>query len=638
MNGSIATVIARYRSHSGSQTTRRWMAIAINKTSTQQISNQLQVDHVSKVEDLIAKVAISIGQVQEQIVNVGPKIEEVQRKLDQKNVTNEKREVLMLILKSLMDEKKALMDEKKALMEKKKALMEKEKALMEKETALLQEKRMISLMGNIDIDKLQSSSIGQAKKEILSKGVAVIALPFKQLSALLNVDRIFVRDFYDKFIEHKLKNFELSMNTNRGAVIMGTPGIGKSTFGWYMVWKALQMGKTVIYNQYFYPQAFVIFHGNERVQVCHYIPSEYDNPNTVLVVDSLVPRSSRCFTVLVTSPDRGVVKEFLKVPGVKRHFFPLYTADELKLLRDSCYDGKSIEGNVLSDDELQRRFSIVFGGVPRFVLSDAAASNSEMILREFVAKATSQLRFGQVQPSHFYDLSHNIFHLIVSRERFDIETIAFASPDAARILDEQDAEQKYEAMNNFLGFASRNPVYGSLYGAVFETMVRRELPLLEFLETMTMCGSDGIRVPLRGSNDVATAKEFKSVSEICVTDPAHVTVWKPVDRNFPAVDFIVTSGSRVYFLQVTVASTHDIVARTDNKTGLLDTIEVMRSNGFAVVGNDDINFIWVLPSHVKSGFQKKGFPKSMPILDAQYLRQHLKEFKAELNPPKALKV
>jgi len=50
--------------------------------------------------------------------------------------------------------------------------------------------------------------------------------------------------------------------------------------------------------------------------------------------------------------------------------------EELPWFR-SCFGGKSEEGVDLSDGELERRYLDLFGGIPRFILSDYATSNSD---------------------------------------------------------------------------------------------------------------------------------------------------------------------------------------------------------------------------------------------------------------------
>ena len=147
--------------------------------------------------------------------------------------------------------------------------------------------------------------------------------------------------------------------------------------------------------------------------------------------------------------------------------------EELPWFR-SCFGGKSEEGVDLSDEELERRYLDLFGGIPRFILSDYATSNSDKVIGEMVSKAVDQLRFGAVTPNQVYELSHRAFHLVVSRKSFQVEEIAFASIKAVQLLDEFDKLGKHTAMNAFLNFAPDKSIFGALYGPAFEAMVRRK--------------------------------------------------------------------------------------------------------------------------------------------------------------------
>jgi hypothetical protein len=57
---------------------------------------------------------------------------------------------------------------------------------------------------------------------------------------------LFVRDFYNDFFSSVLCKAQ-SLKGKAGAIILGTPGIAKSAFGLYVLFRAVREGKTVIY-------------------------------------------------------------------------------------------------------------------------------------------------------------------------------------------------------------------------------------------------------------------------------------------------------------------------------------------------------------------------------------------------------
>jgi hypothetical protein len=89
----------------------------------------------------------------------------------------------------------------------------------------------------------------------------------------------------------------------------------------------------------------------------------------------MAPQDVRAFTLFVTWPNRDLVHIWCKHPYAYTYYFPVWTLDELKLLRTHCFDGRSFSADKqfpavqLTDAELQRRFDTV-GGVPRFIINE----------------------------------------------------------------------------------------------------------------------------------------------------------------------------------------------------------------------------------------------------------------------------
>jgi hypothetical protein len=75
-------------------------------------------------------------------------------------------------------------------------------------------------------------------------GAGVISLPQNQKWLFGDFRHLFVRDFYERFTEVHLNNFEITSTVSK-IVLMGNPWIGKSSLGIYCGWKALKKGKTV---------------------------------------------------------------------------------------------------------------------------------------------------------------------------------------------------------------------------------------------------------------------------------------------------------------------------------------------------------------------------------------------------------
>ena len=585
-------------------------------------------DAIKGVEAEIEEVKQAIKDVQALVVSVGLKIDETREKIEktkielkQKNLTELEKEILMLDLKSLMDEKKALMDKENNLIDEKNKRIDETANLKYKNKAQMPYKSL----------KISTSSFRLAEKKVVAtNGEAVISLPRQGvMRKYLKYDRIFVRDFYDRFIEEYLDNFD--NKDSDGAVIMGTPGIGKSSFAWYVVWKALQMGKSVIYHGRHVPTKFLVFHNDSPVEVYQEFPTDYDETNNVYVVDSLEPESTLSYTVFVTSPERELVKEYLKF-SVKELYFPIYTLDELKLMRDFCFDGKSSDthSTILTDQELEHRFNDLFGGVPRFALSDYSKKRFNTIMGKMVRKATAQVKALDIGPEDLFETSHNIFHLIVSRDDFStVEKLDFASLRASEMIADYDSKGKMAALRNLLDLGAKEPSFRSITGPLFEATVKKALPKMQFLEITAINGGNEITMALPGNPLVAT-HYFNNISEIVPSEKNLPKLWIPVSKNNPVFDVIIVQGADIYFVQITVSTAHEIVLRTDKQQGLLDVINTLQSSGFRVGENNNINFVWILPNKVFPDFRRKKVAK-VSKADEFYTDQYLKEYKVALN-------
>jgi hypothetical protein len=89
------------------------------------------------------------------------------------------------------------------------------------------------------------------------------------------------------------------------------------------------------------------------------------------------------------------------------------------------------------------------------------------------------------------------------------------------------------------------------------------------------------------------AFDYDDIDELMPGKSGEPLLWRPRSKTNAAVDFIITEGRRVYFLQCTVRKTHDIVIRTftGKNLGLLQQAHVLARRGFDTAG--ELNFVHV---------------------------------------------
>jgi hypothetical protein len=269
----------------------------------------------------------------------------------------------------------------------------------------------------------------------LGGGAAVLALPEGMMWPSQSYNNLFKRDFYDRFIRDFLHDFGLTFR--RRVLVMGTEGIGKSSFALYATWKALWMGKTVVYQHHSRPAWFtVLMPGSDVVRRSKTDPRELEDPNVVYIVDGMTPRDAKAFTLFVSWPNRDCVYEWTKSES-STWYFPTWTLKELELMRTHCYGGRSVPISAasalidLTDEELRKRFDAT-GGIPRFIFDEVNWQKLPDAMDDAAFSIAAVFGIAHLDFSLFllYRISNLAVHIFADRETFKIKSLDFATPHA----------------------------------------------------------------------------------------------------------------------------------------------------------------------------------------------------------------
>ena len=134
----------------------------------------------------------------------------------------------------------------------------------------------------------------------------------------LNTRTLFVREWYGGCYDGvmgSLLGFVLpSGKYARKFIVCGTPGIGKSAFGLYALYRALREGHTVVYDVAKLDFGFVLSpHGVSAFEHAHVaLQSAIRQRDTLYISDSITPPVVNAFTLFITSPRRDRYHEFRK--------------------------------------------------------------------------------------------------------------------------------------------------------------------------------------------------------------------------------------------------------------------------------------------------------------------------------------
>jgi hypothetical protein len=180
------------------------------------------------------------------------------------------------------------------------------------------------------------------------------------------IKKLYIRKCYQDVFDLLIQHLNLKM---KSFAISGTPGIGKSLFFVYILYRLMNDFRTKTLS--LKPNRIVYHRANEYT--CFDLEKQSVTRTTMLDAGGLVrdhatlyivdgqttPMSSSCIVLFISSPRSAQYKEFVKQKMAKEWYFPVWTLAELQTCQRYCYPDLSIE-------ILKKRYQVC-GGVARFV-------------------------------------------------------------------------------------------------------------------------------------------------------------------------------------------------------------------------------------------------------------------------------
>ena len=195
-------------------------------------------------------------------------------------------------------------------------------------------------------------------------------LSFNQIIPSSTLNRLYIRESY------KTISSSIQPGINK-AIITGTPGIGKSLFMIYLLWKLVKEGKRVLL---IYHPHTIYYDGNGGVFELADIPSVIDhqfwNADLWCLFDAKDNKAEQlsalpyptCTFVLSTSPRRDMINDFKKPPPPQIFYMPVWNEIELE----------NISVSFPEVGDWRERFRVL-GGIPRFVLEVTTDNPTELL-------------------------------------------------------------------------------------------------------------------------------------------------------------------------------------------------------------------------------------------------------------------
>lgn len=347
-------------------------------------------------------------------------------------------------------------------------------------------------------------------------------------------------------------------------VVTGTPGIGKSVFGYYLLYLLRLEGKTVVFEQkekwYRFSDEGVVQGRFETFSDAGFLN---DPAGWYLSDPEGKPREGFTgITVVLVSPGKDKTNEFLKQDTACLLFMPVWSEDELLECRRIIFpDARSV-------NDVRKAFEKV-GGVARAVFRPRRFARQVGKME----RATSQVNLGllrqvcAVEQNEFLSTDKTgdaLFHMLPSPgTAYECFDVVFASEYALELVEKAVSEREYldfqghvmatlehADLNSKVGGSARGQMFERLAHAALTRSVRLNNPTAFNMTILSNSGKDVL-------GDGELSLNFTRIKEFGGeafprTSLRRGTYYRPTSQTFPAVDsfFVDRSTGTLYFVQM----------------------------------------------------------------------------------------
>ena|SRR5581483_4384836 len=193
----------------------------------------------------------------------------------------------------------------------------------------------------------------------------------------------------------------------RNLRIMGNPGIGKTFYGYYLLYKLARSNTTVIYDNHINPQVILFeqkkAYNLDRIHHSYEISRYLDNPDVWRIVDGEISNESEAKTILICSPLKNNYKKFEKFSKPHIRFMPVWSWKEIDTCRSEIY--KNLSSNYV------RKLYDRWGGIPRYILENALTIEIQDQLQEAIDSCDERILDYIGGTESKKDISHKLIHI-----------------------------------------------------------------------------------------------------------------------------------------------------------------------------------------------------------------------------------
>ena len=356
--------------------------------------------------------------------------------------------------------------------------------------------------------------------------------------------KIFERESY-------VKIYDL-LDSQKYTLISGNPGIGKSYFALYVIWRQVKGNEhySIIYvNKVGGYSAYISKDMVKVVSVedCSYL-THYINANTWYIHDCgthdgkpAMYIACQCSkTVVCSSPDTNNYADFVKegsVCGIQCLYMPPWSLLECQIWNTE------LEGNSVNYEE---RFWH-WGGIVRQVFHNSySIANLDQALRD-VDESTIIQKLNDVTAGKDIQYSHKLLHLFPTDESYNAIEVRFASPYVSQQVYKTLVDKSVDGVLKLINDCSGKPTLAGIRGPLFEQLSHQNFFQCKKYDVRNLHTGDLSTLEVKADKE----KNFRELSEVKESN----VYYYPVSKNFTSVDSILPKDKA---FQMTVAQKHPV--------------------------------------------------------------------------------
>jgi hypothetical protein len=380
-------------------------------------------------------------------------------------------------------------------------------------------------------------------------------------------------------------------------IVTGTPGIGKSWFLVYLLWRLVRKNQRVLF---IYHPDMIYYDSENKVFYVDKLPSKKDvkfwsadlwclfDANFKDKEDLKALRINSCRFVLSMSPRRDLINDLKKDPEPSIYYMPIWKEDELKIIKPFYSE----------DIEWADRFAIL-GGVPRLIFK--SRRDPKDILSKACAECNLRKCVNFVRKESLYTDKIKAVHALIhihADAPYDKPINDYATQAALDILFESKIDNDELLMHDLIKSCSKRPMAAVLCGHIFEDHALKMLAKGGIFEYRQLDNCKSNILPQKLLH--IPKSEILQASEV-VMNMKEYQLYKPNKPNYPCIDAWMPE---VGTFQMTVSEIHSIKN------------PVRARNDLAKLGEKGNRFFWLIPPE---NYDDNKFTKQPPFDIDQYV-------------------